>query len=121
MRSRLTAALAAFAMLGLSPSLAMAEDVQNQLRQMQDRLQQMEDKLQATNDQLDVANQRVFFHVEHFAAHLRVSRGMTDGDDLPALVSPELGERQPIRDLQGVLVLRDGGRATQYAEGARHG
>jgi len=46
-------------MLGLSPSLAMAEDVQNQLRQMQDRLQQMEDRLQATNDQLDVANQRV--------------------------------------------------------------
>lgn len=59
MRPRLTAALAAFAMLGLSPSLAMAEDVQDQLRHMQDRLQQMEDKLQATNDQLDVANQRV--------------------------------------------------------------
>ena len=59
MRSRLTAALTAFAMLGLAPSLAMAGDVQDQLRQMQDRLQQMEDRLQATNDQLGAANQRV--------------------------------------------------------------
>lgn len=61
MRSRLTAALAAFAIggLALAPSLAMAEDVQDQLRQMQDRLQSMEDKLQATNDQLGAANQRV--------------------------------------------------------------
>lgn len=60
MRSRLTAALAAFAIgIGLAPSLAMAEDVQTQLRQMQDRLQSMEDKLQATNDQLGAANQRV--------------------------------------------------------------
>lgn len=63
MRSRLTAALAAFAIgglaTGLAPSLAMAEDVQEQLRQMQDRLQNMEDKLQATNDQLGAANQRV--------------------------------------------------------------
>lgn len=58
MRSRLTAALAVFA-IGLAPSLAMAEDVQDQLRQMQDRLQSMEDKLQATNDQLGAANQRV--------------------------------------------------------------
>ena len=53
MRSRLTAALAAFAMLGLAPSLAMAEDVQEQLRQMQDRLQMMEDKLQAANQRVD--------------------------------------------------------------------
>jgi len=58
MRSRLTAALAVFA-IGLAPSLSMAEDVQEQLRQMQDRLQSMEDKLQATNDQLGAANQRV--------------------------------------------------------------
>lgn len=58
MRSRLTAALAVFA-IGLAPSLSMAEDVQEQLRQMQDRLQSMEDKLQATNDQLEAANQRV--------------------------------------------------------------
>lgn len=58
MRSRLTAALAVFA-IGLAPSLAMAEDVQEQLRQMQDRLQTMEDKLQATNDQLGAANTRV--------------------------------------------------------------
>jgi len=58
MRSRLTAAFAVFA-IGLAPSLAMAEDVQEQLRQMQDRLQTMEDKLQATNDQLGAANQRV--------------------------------------------------------------
>ena len=58
MRSRLTAALAVFA-IGLAPSLSMAEDVQEQLRQMQDRLQTMEDKLQATNDQLGAANQRV--------------------------------------------------------------
>jgi hypothetical protein len=58
MRSRLTAALAVFA-IGLAPSLAMAEDVQDQLRQMQDRLQNMEDKLQATNDQLGAANSRV--------------------------------------------------------------
>lgn len=58
MRSRLTAALAVFA-IGLAPSLAMAEDVQEQLRQMQDRLQTMEDKLQATDDQLGAANRRV--------------------------------------------------------------
>ena len=74
MRSRLTAALAAFAMLGLAPSLAMAEDVQEQLRQMQDRLQTMEDKLQATNDQLGAANQRV-----EEQSDLIESSGLADG------------------------------------------
>jgi hypothetical protein len=53
------AALTASAMLGLAPSLATAEDVQQQLQQMQERLQQMEDRQQATDDQLDAANKRV--------------------------------------------------------------
>lgn len=74
MRSRLTAALTAFAMLGLAPSFAMAgDDVQNQLQQMQNRLQQMEDKLQATDDQLGAANQRV-----EDQAQLIEGAGLTD-------------------------------------------
>lgn len=73
MRSRLTAALTAFAMLGLAPSFAMAGDVQDQLQQMQNRLQQMEDRLQATNDQLGAANQRV-----EDQAQLIEGAGLTD-------------------------------------------
>jgi hypothetical protein len=59
MRSRWTAAFAAFAMLGLAPQAWAADEVQAQMQQMEQRLQQMEDRLQATDDQLDAANQRV--------------------------------------------------------------
>jgi hypothetical protein len=81
MRSRLTAALTAFAMLGLAPSFAMAgDDVQNQLQQMQNRLQQMEDRLQATNDQLGAANQRVEDQAELIeGAGLTDTRGASSG------------------------------------------
>ncbi len=80
MRSRLTAALTAFAMLGLAPSFAMAGDVQEQLQQMQNRLQQMEDKLQATNDQLGAANQRVEDQAELIeGAGLTDTRGASSG------------------------------------------
>jgi hypothetical protein len=67
-------------MLGLAPSLAMAEDVQEQLRQMQDRLQTMEDKLQATNDQLGAANQRVEEQAELIeSSGLADTRGASSG------------------------------------------
>ncbi len=81
MRSRLTAALTAFAMLGLAPSFAMAgDDVQDQLQQMQNRLQQMEDRLQATNDQLGAANQRVEDQAELIeGAGLTDTRGASSG------------------------------------------
>lgn len=81
MRSRLTAALTAFAMLGLAPSFATAgDDVQNQLQQMQNRLQQMEDRLQATNDQLGAANQRVEDQAELIeGAGLTDTRGASSG------------------------------------------
>src|SRR5438874_11840555 len=36
---------------------------------------------------------------------------LTDGDNLPGLVSPELGEREPTRHLQGALVLGGHGAA----------
>src|SRR5947207_12083223 len=38
---------------------------------------------------------------------------LTDGDHLPGLVSPELGEREPTRHFQGVLVLGGQGAAAQ--------
>lgn len=80
MRSRLTAALTAFAMLGLAPSFAMAGEVEVQLQQMQQRLQQMEDKLQATNDQLGAANQRVDEQSELIeGAGLTDTRGASSG------------------------------------------
>lgn len=80
MRSRLTAALTAFAMLGLAPSFAMAEDVQQQLQEMQNRLQSMEDRLQATNDQLGAANQRVEEQSELIeGAGLTDTRGASSG------------------------------------------
>src|SRR6185503_2920717 len=37
--------------------------------------------------------------------------GLTDGNDLPLFVSPELGEGEPIRHLHGVFVLRGQGRS----------
>ena len=59
MRSRWTAALAAFALLGFIPQVQASDDVEQRLQQMQDRLQQMEDRLQATDDELEAANERV--------------------------------------------------------------
>ncbi|MCL4686355.1 outer membrane beta-barrel protein, partial [Myxococcota bacterium] len=76
----MTAALTAFAMLGLAPSFAMAGEVEVQLQQMQQRLQQMEDKLQATNDQLGAANQRVDEQSELIeGAGLTDTRGASSG------------------------------------------
>jgi hypothetical protein len=67
-------------MLGLSPSFAMAGEVQEQLQQMQNRLQQMEDRLQATNDQLGAANQRVEDQAELIeGAGLTDTRGASSG------------------------------------------
>src|SRR5262249_61165309 len=45
---------------------------------------------------------------------------LTDGDNLPALVSPELGEREPTRHLHGVLVLRGDGPAAQHGHHDRN-
>src|SRR5438094_1109060 len=48
---------------------------------------------------------------------------LTDGDNLPGLVSPELGEREPTRHLQGVLVLGGlggHGGAAQGTDECRH-
>ena len=45
---------------------------------------------------------------------------LTDGDNLPAFVSPELGEREPTRHLHGVLVLGGDGAAAQSTEECCH-
>ena len=42
--------------------------------------------------------------------------GLTDGDDLPVLVSPELREREPIRHLHSVPILRGDGPIAQDNE-----
>ena len=44
---------------------------------------------------------------------------LTDRDHRPVLVSPEFREREPIRHLQSVLVLR-GNRGTSRQDGDRH-
>ncbi len=59
MRSRWKCLVAATAGLLATPQLAVADDVQEQLRQMQERMSQLEDKLQAASDQLEQANERV--------------------------------------------------------------
>jgi hypothetical protein len=41
---------------------------------------------------------------------------LTNGDSLPFFVSPELGEGETARHLQGVLVLRRKGDAAQRGE-----
>jgi hypothetical protein len=52
-------ALAAIAVgLFVSPQLAVADDVQDQLKKMQERMSQLEDRLQSTTDQLSVTEQR---------------------------------------------------------------
>ena len=45
---------------------------------------------------------------------------VTDSNSLPAFVSPELREREPIRHLHSVLVLRREGHAAQGGEGYRN-
>src|SRR4051795_1575050 len=47
--------------------------------------------------------------------------GLTDGDRLPVLVSPEVREREPARHLHGVLVLRREGYAARDSEQRRNG
>src|SRR5207247_320567 len=45
---------------------------------------------------------------------------LTDGDNLPGLVSPELGEGEPTRHLHGVLVLGGQGAAAHRTDKCRH-
>jgi hypothetical protein len=58
MRSLCMALVGALAGLVLAPSLATADEVQDQLLLMQERITQLEDRLQATSDELTAANQR---------------------------------------------------------------
>jgi hypothetical protein len=48
--------------------------------------------------------------------HLDAVFGLTDGDTLPVFVSAEVGKCEPVRDLQGVLVLCRKSDAAQEAE-----
>jgi hypothetical protein len=48
--------------------------------------------------------------------HGNVVSVLTDGDNLPSFVSSKLREREPIRHLQSVLVLRRYGTAAQGNE-----
>src|SRR5262245_2754299 len=48
--------------------------------------------------------------------HLDTVFGLTDGDILPVFVSAEIRKREPVRDLQGVLVLCREGDAGQDGE-----
>ncbi len=50
---------------------------------------------------------------DHFDQLLGADRGLTDGDRLPALEPLELGERETIRHLHRILVLRRQGDAPQ--------
>ena len=59
MRSSRITLVAALASLLLAPQLAVADEVEEQLKQMQERMSQMEDQLTATNDQLEHATKRV--------------------------------------------------------------
>jgi hypothetical protein len=58
MRSLWMVLVAALVGWVLAPSLATADEVQEQLLLMQERMTQLEDRLQATSDELDAANQR---------------------------------------------------------------
>ncbi|MHC5035556.1 MAG: outer membrane beta-barrel protein, partial [Planctomycetota bacterium] len=58
MRSLCMVLVGTLAGLVLAPSLATADEVQDQLLLMQERMTQLEDRLQATSDELAAANQR---------------------------------------------------------------
>ncbi len=59
LRSNWKILVAAAATLLVAPQLAMADDVDEQLRLMNERMAQMEEQLQATNDELDASKARV--------------------------------------------------------------
>jgi hypothetical protein len=59
MRSSWKCLVAASAGLLAAPQLAMADDVETQLRQMQERMTELEQKLDATNDELENSKERV--------------------------------------------------------------
>jgi hypothetical protein len=59
MRSTCRIWVAAVAGLALLPQVAVASDVEEQLRLMNERLTQLEDRLQVTTDELDTARQQV--------------------------------------------------------------
>jgi hypothetical protein len=48
--------------------------------------------------------------------HLDQVAGLADGNDLPVFLSPELGEREPVRHLHSVLVLRGNSPAAEDGE-----
>ena len=48
--------------------------------------------------------------------HLDQVAGLADGNDLPVFLSPELGEREPVRHLRSVLVLRGNSLAAEDGE-----
>jgi hypothetical protein len=52
--------------------------------------------------------------------HLEQVFSLADGDNLPVFVSPEIRERESIRNLQGVLVLSGNGHADQGSEHYRN-
>ena len=53
--------------------------------------------------------------------HLDTGFGLTDGDVFPVFVSREVREREPVRHLHSVLVLRGNGFASQEGEHYRNG
>lgn len=59
MRSRLNILVATAAMALVIPQFAMADGVEEQLRQMNERMGQMEDQLQAAQDELDASRDKV--------------------------------------------------------------
>jgi hypothetical protein len=59
MRAKLKILVAAAAGLLIAPQLAMADDVEEQLKLMNERMGQLENQLQATQDQLDSSQEQV--------------------------------------------------------------
>jgi hypothetical protein len=76
------------------------------------------DHFRAVGERLAVAGDAGLVRVDHRGIaknHRERLAAIAEGNGLPALVSPELGEREPIRHFEGVLILggdrRPGGHA----------
>src|SRR5262245_30736041 len=80
--------------------------------------------LSAVGKRLAVAGNSGQVGLDHLGIsedHREQVSGVTERDNLPILVSPELREREPTWHLHRVLLLRGNGRAAQDGERSRNG
>ena len=79
--------------------------------------------LGAVRERLAVAGYAFLIGVDHYGIpqdHSEVASVLTDRDYRPVLVSPELREREPARDLHSVFVLRGNSPAAEDSERYRN-